>query len=195
VVVGARARAFVEARSKEGNTMLPSVLDIDVQSPTPTLGAPVTDPAGRVVAILARACQATLPVVPAAGAARPPVVVAQPCIPIVVGVPVAPIEEFLAHPSDAPYLGIHGVADTESGSRGVRVVEVAAGSPAENAGLKGGEDRAQADLIVAVDGQPVDSPEQLADVISRHAIGERVKLLLLLGGRFHEAIVTLKAAP
>jgi serine protease Do len=118
----------------------------------------------------------------------------------VVAAPLSSIIEFLSHtPATAvtptPWLGIVGVSDTESNTRGVRVMAVAPDSPAQKAGLKANEDRAQADMIVAVDSQPVDTPEKLAEIISHHAIGERVKLLLLSGGKFHESAVVLKTAP
>ncbi|HTJ83668.1 MAG TPA: PDZ domain-containing protein, partial [Polyangiaceae bacterium] len=76
--------------------------------------------------------------------------------------------------------------------KGVKVMGLAPGSPAEKAGLKTGEN---ADTIVAVDGQPVESPEQLAAVIGKRAIGQTVKLLVFSGGKFREVPVTLKAAP
>jgi serine protease Do len=72
---------------------------------------------------------------------------------------------------------------------------IAPDSPAQKGGLRASTDRSQADLIVAVDGQPVDTPEHLADIISRHAIGEHVKLLLVTEGKFREVVVVLRAAP
>lgn len=93
----------------------------------------------------------------------------------------------------AAWLGLGG-APTDSGNvKGVRVMGVAPGSPAEKAGLKAtGE---TPDTIVAVDGQPVETPEQLADVIAKRAIGQTVKLLVFSQGKFREAAVTLRAAP
>jgi serine protease Do len=69
---------------------------------------------------------------------------------------------------------------------------VAPGSPAEKAGLKSGDG---ADTIVAVDGVPVETPEQLADVIAKRTIGQQVKFLVFSTGKFREALVTLRAAP
>ena len=54
---------------------------------------------------------------------------------------------------------------------------------------------AGADTIVAVDGQPVETPEQLAEVIAKRAIGQTVKLLVFSLGKFREAAVSLRAAP
>jgi PDZ domain-containing secreted protein len=53
---------------------------------------------------------------------------------------------------------------------GVIVIEVAEGSPAEKAGLEAN------DIITSVDGQEVEDPEQLADIIGRHEPGDRVEL-------------------
>lgn len=75
---------------------------------------------------------------------------------------------------------------------------VAPQSPAQKVGLKAatGEGGTGADRIVAVDGQPVDSPQKLADAIGKRQIGEPVKLLLLSGsGSFREVSVVLRAAP
>jgi serine protease Do len=74
--------------------------------------------------------------------------------------------------------------------RGLRVVAIAPSSPAERAGL-----RPNADVIVAVDGQPVDSPERLAELIGRHAEGETVKLLVLSDTGFRDVAVHLSGGP
>jgi serine protease Do len=70
---------------------------------------------------------------------------------------------------------------------------VAPGSPAEKAGLKAGGDTP--DTIVAVDGVPVETPEQLAEVIGNRGIGQQVKLLVFSNAKFREATVTLRPAP
>ena len=199
VVVAAHVRGLISARAKDGNGALSDALDVELQGSNPTVGAPITDMSGGVVGVFVRACQATLPVVGAEGVVLTPPV-APPCRPLVVGAPVSAIKDFLRRtPPNAvtpsPFLGINGVPDAESNTHGVRVMAVVPESPAQKAGLKASEDRAQADLIVAVDGQPVDSPERLGEIISRHAVGEHVKLLLLSAGKFHEVQVLLRAAP
>jgi serine protease Do len=70
---------------------------------------------------------------------------------------------------------------------GVRVKAVAPSSPAEKAGLKPG-----GDIIVAVDGLPIDSPEKLADTIGKHAPGDAVKLLVFGGDKLREVSVVLR---
>ena len=67
---------------------------------------------------------------------------------------------------------------------------VAPSSPAEKAGLKAGSD-----VIVAVDGKPIDTPEKLAEAIGRHAPGDSVKLLVYGGDKFRESAVALRTAP
>jgi len=96
----------------------------------------------------------------------------------------------------SPWLGIVGSTDVAGVTHGVRVMAVAPGSPAEKGGLKGSDDRTQSDLIVAADSVPIDTPEKLADLIGKHAIGDKVKLLVFgFDGKFREAVVALRAAP
>ena len=116
------------------------------------------------------------------------------CAPVVVGAPVTAIRLFLAKtPTSAvaptPWLGIRGDAQTE-GTKGVRLAAVAPQSPAEKAGLT-----SNGDVIVAVDGQPVATPDALAAAIGKHAPGDAVKLLVFSGDKFREVAVTLRSAP
>ena len=150
VVVAAHVRGLVDARAKDGSSVLSSALDVELQGAVPTLGAPVTDGSGGVVGVFVKACQATLPVVaPSTGAAplstpAPAPPPPPPCVPLVVAAPVAAIRDFLSHTpptavTPTPWLGINGVPDTESNTHGVRVVAVAPDSPAQ----KGGSRRAR----------------------------------------------------
>jgi serine protease Do len=129
---------------------------------------------------------------PDAGAAK--------CTPSFVGAPVSWIRSFLVKtPIEAvapsPWLGIAGETGTSGATSGVRVLAVAPSSPAEKAGLQGHADRAKANLIVPVDGVPVQTPEKLAEAIGRKGVGDNVKLLVLEGEKLKEIGVTLKAAP
>ncbi|WP_437723195.1 S1C family serine protease [Sorangium sp. So ce861] len=148
------------------------------------LGAPLIDEDGRVVAILGRGCA------PNEG---------KPCTPVAFGAPISAIRGFLrAVPptavQPAGWLGIQGVSEAAPVAKGVRVTEVHPGSPADEARLKGG-DRAASDMILAVDGVPVTSPEALADAIRTHAVGEKVPLTLLSGGKYRQVTVVLRSAP
>lgn len=177
-------RGRIDAKNREGEA-LKSALDLDFKSPAPSVGAPLVDANGRVLGVVVRACRAAD---------------AGPCSVTLVGAPVRVLKTFLlATPPNAvppsPFLGIVGAADASGGVRGVRVMAIAPQSPAEKGGLKTDEDRPKSDLIVAVNGEPVETPEQLAEQIGKRGVGDTVKLLVFSGGRFREASVTLRAAP
>jgi serine protease Do len=181
----------VDARSKEGDA-LRSAHEMDHKGSPSVPGAPLIDASGHVVGVLVKVCKDGAAAAPAGGAATAP------CTAMTVGAPVYALRGFLVKtPATAvapsAWLGLGG-APTESGNvKGVRVMGVAPGSPAENAGLKAGVDAP--DTIVAVDGVPVETPEQLAEVIAKRAIGQQVKLLVFSSGKFREASVTLRPAP
>lgn len=164
--------------------ILPGLLEVGPKLGAKEVGSPVIDDQGRVIAMIGRAC------VP---------VEKGPCLPSPVGVPVPVVRQFLstAPPSTvkpAPWLGIRGVAEKGAVS-GVRVLGVLPSSPADEAGLKGGEDKSLSDLIVAVDDQPVSSPEELSKAILSRSVGERTKLLLLRQGKFQESTLLLQPMP
>jgi serine protease Do len=191
-----RFKGRTDARSKEGDA-LPSVLDVDLKGLPAVPGAPLLGPQGKVVGVLVRACKAAgeveKPAKEKAGKAEPPR-----CTPVTIAAPVPALRAFLMKTpasavQPAPWLGLGGAPSESSNVKGVRVVGVAPGSPAEKAGLSTkGE---SPDVIVAVDGQPVETPEQLADVIGKRAIGQAVKLLVYSQGRFRDVAVTLRSAP
>jgi serine protease Do len=149
------------------------------------VGTPVLDGNGDVVALVANACS------PAKNA---------PCSRVPYGVPVPAIKAFLrtvpatAVPP-APWLGIQGSAEDTGIVRGVRVIEVHDSSPAAAAGLIGGDDRDTSDMVVAVDGVPVTTPEQLAQEVNTRAVGDSVRLLVFGGAKFREVSLTLRAVP
>src|SRR5438105_10416263 len=90
------------------------------------------------------------------------------------------------------YLGIAGgtrplpprVASRLRRSSGVEVVEVVAGSPAAQSGLR------PEDLIVAVDGAPVQHVEDLQRLMTGELIGRRVELAVVRGDRRHALTLT-----
>jgi len=194
----AGVKGRVDAHARDGAPLL-QMLDIDLKGP-PIAGAPLLDSTGGVVGVLVRACkggpQAQVDS-PWAGWGGAPQVAAKTaaCAPVVLGAPVTAIRSFLAKTpatavAPAPWLGIRGEAQTEGSTRGVRLTAVAPQSPADKGGLK-----AAADTIVAVDGQPVDSPDGLAAAIGKHAPGDTVRLLVFSGDKFREVPVTLRTAP
>jgi serine protease Do len=72
---------------------------------------------------------------------------------------------------------------------GVLVSDVAAGSPAEKAGLRRG------DVVQRVDGQTVGSSAQLRNLIASRAPGAKVRVELLRGGKAMSFDVSLGEAP
>jgi serine protease Do len=179
--VGLKGRT--DASSKEGEP-LKSVFDVDLKGGPSVPGAPILDTHGKVVAVLVRACKAKSEN-------------ARSCAPLVIGAPVYALRGFLMKTPatatlPAPWLGLGGAPNDAGSFKGVKVMGIAPGSPAEKAGLKAGD---AGDMIVAVNGQPVETPEQLAEVIAKQAIGQTVKLLVFGGGKLREAPVVLKPQP
>lgn len=149
------------------------------------LGSPILDEDGKVLGMLGRGC-------------APSTDKDKPCTPVAFGVPLTAIKSFLKNvPATAvmpaPWLGIQGIPDAAAVVKGVRVLSVHPDSPAEGAKLKG--DRSAGDLIVAVGGSPVTSPDSLAEAIREFSIGDKVPLLVFSGGKYKTVNVSLKAAP
>ncbi len=149
------------------------------------LGTPILDDKGQVVAVVAKACA------PGAG---------ENCTQVPYGVPVSAVRAFLrTAPAGAvppaPWLGIQGVTEDNNGVRGVRIVSIHPQSPAAAAGLRAGASAGQADLVVAVDGLPVQTPESLAANMNQHGVGDSVELLVFGNGRFRQVNLVLRAAP
>ena len=168
--------------------VLRDALQINTQVPPTDVGAPLVDDRGQVMALVARACTPSN----------------QPgnrtCKPTAFGVPVDVLKQFLrAAPANAvppsPWLGIQGVPAETPLVRGVRVVGVHPDSPASLAGLQGSDDTSQADVIVAVDGTPVPSPERLAALVRERAVGDQVELIVLRQGKFRVIKLLLRNAP
>jgi serine protease Do len=163
---------------------LTNALELGSKVNAKDLGSPLIDERGRVVGILGRAC------LPLEG---------KPCAPVAFGIPVQAIKGFLKTvPADAvppsAWLGIQGASETTPVAKGVRVVSVAKGSPAADAKLKAGE-KGIGDVIVAVGGQPVTTPEELSAAIKKRAVGEKVALTVLSKGQYRSADVVLRAPP
>ena len=208
----AAVKGQVDAHARDGAALL-RMLDVDLKG-APVAGAPLLDSTGSVVGVLVRACKGAPPPSPATPddangswyPTQPPVgspagaasnAAAQACKPVVLGAPVAAIRSFLSHAAaakeaaaPAAWLGIRGEPQRSGNVHGVRVVAVAPSSPAEKAALKSGSD-----VIVAVDGRPIDTNEKLADLIAKHAPGDSVKLLVFSADQFREVPVALRAAP
>jgi serine protease Do len=184
----APARTIVKGRTTlvgGDSELLQDALELASRFKSTDVGSPIIDDNGDVVGMVARAC-APVP--------------NQPCAQVPYGVPVSAVKAFLRTvPTNAvppaPWLGIQGVADDVGPVRGVRLIGVHPKSPAAAAGLRGGADKAAADVVFAVDGTPVTTPEALAEAINQHAVGDSVQLLLFGGGKFRQVSLALRAAP
>jgi len=101
------------------------------------------------------------------------------------------------YPQLARRLGL----DTDHGGL---LAEVVPGSPAEEAGLQGGDERvrfqagaykAGGDVILAIDGRPVIGPDDLARLVSTYSPGEEATLLVLHDGKREQVAVELGRRP
>jgi putative serine protease PepD len=86
------------------------------------------------------------------------------------------------------YLGVTVEPAPDPGD-GASIVEVHPGTPAEDAGLQPG------DRVVAADGQPIDSPEELTGLIGSKQPGDEVELELVRDGETETITVTLGERP
>lgn len=169
-----------DARTKEG-APLARALDLDFKGSPSVPGAPLLDPSGKVVGVLVRACKDVGPTSAETRENAERSKAAAPCSPITIGAPVSALRGFLMKtPAEAvrpaPWLGLGGAPSEPGEVKGVRIVGVAPGSPADKAGLT--SLGAPPDIIVAVDGQPVETPEQLAEIVAKRTVGQTVKLLV-----------------
>jgi S1-C subfamily serine protease len=95
-----------------------------------------------------------------------------------------------------PWLGITGLSITPDISKrynltvesGVLIIDVVEGGPAEKAGLQGTksrddrEDFVMGDIITEMDGQKLETIDELIDVILAHRVGEQVEVKYLRDG-------------
>jgi S1-C subfamily serine protease len=113
---------------------------------------------------------------------------------------------------DYPYMGIYSARDLTlvqqealslPQSTGVYVTNIAPGGPADKAGVKGASSRTNipnlmggGDLIVAVDGRPVDTFNDLIGyVVANRSPGETIVLSVLRDGRALDLSLTLEKRP
>ncbi|MDY6971887.1 MAG: trypsin-like peptidase domain-containing protein [Thermodesulfobacteriota bacterium] len=111
-----------------------------------------------------------------------------------------------------PWLGISGISVTPGlsegldlgVSEGVLVVEVVRGSPADQAGLRGGNREVIAgglrlllggDIIIIIDGREIFDMKELVRIIDKHRIGQTVTLGIIRDGRPLELGVLLAERP
>jgi S1-C subfamily serine protease len=115
---------------------------------------------------------------------------------------------------DHPYLGLSATDLTpdlatamglNADQRGALIIDVTPGGPADKAGLHGSPQQAQAnsstvpvggDVIVAVDGQPVQQFDDMLSYLARHtSVGQTITLTVLRDGKQMSVDVSLAARP
>jgi S1-C subfamily serine protease len=86
---------------------------------------------------------------------------------------------------------------------GLLIVQAVEGGSADRAGLHGGTERAYlgntpimigGDLIIAIDGEKVESQQNLAQVMNKHRAGDTIKVTIFRGKKKMEVAVTLGEA-
>jgi serine protease Do len=151
--------------------------DVDVSGPA-FLGSPAVDRTGQAAGLIVASCDV---------AADPK------CKPKTRLATVAAMRAFLrtlptAAAIPTTFLGVRGERAVGNFARGVRVIEVVPGSPAAQANLAAGPD---GDLVLAIGGRPVTTPDELTSAIRAHAPGEKVAMTLFSKGAYRQVDVVL----
>jgi S1-C subfamily serine protease len=100
-----------------------------------------------------------------------------------------------------PGLGVSLVADAVArrwGIKGLIIAKVTRGGSADRAGLIGVREGTAGrielgDIVVAVDGIPIETVDDLMDIMEKHKVGDRVKVDVLRNKKRRSADVTLQA--
>ena len=86
------------------------------------------------------------------------------------------------------FLGV-GLADEAADGGGVAIEEISEGGPADDAGLQSG------DVIVAIDGDKVETPEDVRTAIDSHQPGDEIEVEVRRDGDTQTETVTLGERP
>jgi putative serine protease PepD len=84
-----------------------------------------------------------------------------------------------------PYLGV----TTAPAPQGAAIQGVLPGGPAQQEGLRAG------DVIVGIDGQPVDEPEDVSDAVAAHRPGDKIEVEVMRDGERRTITVELAKRP
>jgi S1-C subfamily serine protease len=79
--------------------------------------------------------------------------------------------------------------------RGLRIVGIETGSPAQSSNLLGAQTDTEGDLLVALNDIPLGTPTRLQQIVTSLLPGTEVDLLLLRDGTFRRVTVRLGAQP
>jgi len=94
-------------------------------------------------------------------------------------------DEQVQQDSEQPWLGMHLI----SGADGLTISYVIADSPADGAGLQRG------DVITAVDGTAVETPQDFRDALEAKSVGDTMTLSISRDGQTLDVSATLEAQP
>jgi len=179
-IVSATGRRLPTARGRE----VPGVIQTDTAINPGNSGGPLLDSSGRLVGV-------NTAILSGSGASAGvgfavPVDVVNTVVPQLISKGKVP----------TPGIGILALSDqvaARSHITGVIVAEVAPGSPAARAGLKGIDQRAGklGDIIVAINGKPVEVFNDLAQALFEMGVGKKARLRVLNNGKTREVIVTV----
>jgi S1-C subfamily serine protease len=79
--------------------------------------------------------------------------------------------------------------------KALRIVSVDSRGPLATLGLRPGKDIGSADVLLAIDGIALGSSRAFDEILHRHKIGDRVRLLVLSDGRYREVTAVLGSEP
>ena len=203
-IISALGRALPAGSSdSQGSTYtIPDVIQTDAAINPGNSGGVLVDETGHVIGVTS-AIVSSVSSSAGIGFAIPSIIV-QKVVPVLI--------------SDGHYdhtrLGISGTSlgselatamNLNADQRGVLVVEVQSGSPADKAGLHGSNRNATVagqtapvggDVIVGIDDQPVNTFDDLTTYLARYTeVGQTVKLTILRDGKSEDVNVTLDARP
>jgi serine protease Do len=196
-----RALSSDSTSGQSGSTYsIPDVIQTDAAINPGNSGGVLVDDAGHVIGVTAAIVSSTNSSA-GIGFAIPSIIVQR----------VAPKLIADGH-YDHPRLGISGTSlnselaaamKLNADQRGALVVEVQPGGPAEKAGLHGSTQNVTienqsvqvgGDVIVGIDGHPINSFDDLSTYLARYAdVGQTVKLTVLRDGKSQDIDVTLDA--
>jgi S1-C subfamily serine protease len=178
--------------SEDGRTLIEHLIQTDAAINPGSSGGPLLDSAGRLIGVN------TLIFSPSGASAG-----------VGFAVPVDTVNRVVPQLIASgryvrPVLGIEvderlsQLVTQRAGATGVAILRVEPGSAAQAAGLRGVRSDAEGrvvagDVIVALEGTPVDSVARLTSRLDDHRIGENVRLKVLRDGREIEVDVRLQA--
>ncbi len=179
-IVSATGRRLPTARGHE----IPGVIQTDAAINPGNSGGPLLDSAGRLIGV-------NTAILSGSGASAGvgfavPVDVVNKVVPQLIGKGRVP----------TPGIGILAVPDNvavRSNISGVVIADVAKGSPAAKAGLKGIDQRRRTinDIIVDINGKKVETFHDLAQALFELGVGARAKLKILRDGTTREVELTV----